>query len=62
MATYECYELVATIKVGFNNDNVEDIIQLLAFHGVLCPNDKFKAAVVGDNIAVICMYGHSEVN
>jgi len=60
----ERYEVVATIKVGFDNDNLEammrDLVQLLAYHDVLCPEDKYKAAIVGDSVIVICSYSHGE--
>jgi hypothetical protein len=59
----ERYEVVAQIKVGYA-DNVEDIIndivQLLAYHDILCPEDKFKAAVVGDCVVVICSYSQGK--
>lgn len=66
MATYERYELVATVKVGFDNDNLEcfiqDLVQLLANYNILCQSDRFKAAVVGDCVEVICLYKPGEVN
>ena len=56
----ERYEVVASVKVGHDSDNVSDIIndivQLLAYHGVMCADDKFKAAIVGDQVIVICAY------
>lgn len=59
----ERYEVVASVKVGYA-DNIEDIIQdlvqLLAYHNVLCAEDKFKAAVVGDCVVVICAYSQGK--
>lgn len=61
----ERYEVVATVKVGHDCDNIEDVIQdvvqLLAYHNILCHDDKFKAAVVGDCVVVICNYAKGEV-
>lgn len=64
MATYEKYEIVATIKVGFSNDHVEelmaDLVQLLAYHGVLCRGDQFKATVVADHAVIIALLAPGE--
>ena len=61
---YEKYEVVAQVKVGFNLDNVEelmqDLVQLLASHGILCSGDKFKANIVADQAVIIALFCQGE--
>ena len=64
MTVYEKYEIVASIKVGFSNDHTEelmaDLVQLLAYHGILCSGDQFKGKVVGDHAVIVALFQPGE--
>jgi len=64
MACYEKYEIVATVKVGFQCENPEDLmtdlVQLLAYHGILCSGDQFKANIVADHAVIIALFAPGE--